>query len=288
MAKRRKLGREAGTAECFYCGKDVPEKAWKCPYCGKWYSDGKVNVSAISVIAILVLVLVGYAVAPYFESSEESGGTTPSYSIEIRTHGQYESHSTGPGESTGFMIFARNRADVPDGIDFSFEGVATGLNPHLEYPYKTMAADSLFLNILTVDVDSFLPLGTYSVTVVATSRGDSSVTDSVEVSVQVVNLQPGGVEAGDYVQCDYILWLSDGSVKDSRESLKVYTGTGEIDPQWKENGYMDVIEGFRQALLDMKITETKVVLVPPSLGYTTGELAGQNLYFQITLISIDG
>lgn len=288
MAKRRKLGREEGTAECFYCGKDVPESAWKCPHCGKWYSDGKVNVGAISVVIILVLALVGYAIAPYFGSSEEDGGTTPSYNIDIRTHGQFESHSTGPSRSTSFMMFVRNRADVPDTIDFSFEGVATGLNPHLEYPSRIMPAGSLLLNILTVDVDSIMPAGTYSVTVVATSRGDGTVNDAVEVSVQVVNLQPSEVVAGNYVQCDYILWLSDGSVKDSGESLKVYTGIGPMDPQWEANGYLEVIEGFRQALLGMKITETKVVLVPPSLGYTTGELAGQNLYFQITLVSIDG
>jgi hypothetical protein len=288
MAKRRKLGREEGTAECFYCGKDVPEKAWKCPYCGKWYSDGKVNMAAISVIVILVLALVGYAIAPFFGSSDEDGGTTPSYSIEIRTHGQSESHSTGPGRSTSFMVFVRNRADVPDTIDLSFGGVATGLNPHLQYPSRVMTAGSLLLNILTVDVDSFMPVGTYSITLEAISRGDSAVTDTVEVSVQVVDLQPSEVEAGDYVQCDYILWLSDGSVKDSGESLKVYTGTDPMDPQWQADGYLDVIEGFRQALLGMKITETKVVLVPPSLGYDTGELAGQNLYFQITLVSIDG
>ncbi|MFQ5883476.1 MAG: FKBP-type peptidyl-prolyl cis-trans isomerase [Thermoplasmata archaeon] len=292
MAKRRKLGREEGTADCYYCGKDVPEEAWKCPHCGKWYRDGKEMVAAISIIAILVLSLVGYTVAQYVDLGEESGGgdggPSASYSIEISTHGQYETHVTEPGESTNFMIFVRNRAQISDTLDFTFPGVVSGVTPHLQYPSRIMSAGSLLLNILTVDVDSSVPSGTYSITVKATSRGDTDVTDTVEISVQIFGLQPDEVAEGNYVSCDYILWLSDGSVKDSGESLTVYTGTGDIDPQWQADGYMTVIEGFRKALLGMKITETKVVLVPPSEGYQSGELAGQNLYFQITLVSIDG
>jgi hypothetical protein len=182
----------------------------------------------------------------------------------------------------------RNTAQEADTIDFSFSGAVTGLNPHISYPSRIMAAGSLLLNILTVDVDSTVFSGTYSVTVIATSRGDNQVTDSVDVSVRVTELQPQEVVEGNYVKCDYILWLSDGSVKDSGESLPVYTGEDGIDPEWQSQGYMDVIPGFRQGLWGMKITETNVVLVPPSLGYQSGELAGQNLYFQITLVSVDG
>jgi hypothetical protein len=291
MAKRKKLGSEEGAAECYYCGKDVPEDAWRCPYCSKWYRDGKEMVAVIAVVAILVLSMVGYTVAQFvdFSGGDGNGGEPPaSYSVEIWTHGQFETHSTGAGRSTSFMIFVRNTAQEADTIDFSFSGAVTGLNPHISYPSRIMAAGSLLLNILTVDVDSTVFSGTYSVTVIATSRGDSQVTDSVDVSVRVTELQPQEVVEGNYVKCDYILWLSDGSVKDSGESLPVYTGEDGIDPEWQSQGYMDVIPGFRQGLWGMKITETNVVLVPPSLGYQSGELAGQNLYFQITLVSVDG
>lgn len=291
MAKRRKLGSEAGLADCYYCGKDVPEDAWRCPHCRKWYRDGKEMVAAISIVAVLVLSLVGYTVAQYVDfPGENGGGVEPpaSYSVDVWTHGQFETHSTGPGRSTSFMIFVRNTAQVPDTIDFEFSGVASGIAPHLDYPSRIMSAGSLLLNILTVDVDTSVFPGTYSIMVTATSRGDTDVSDSVDVSVQIVDLQPQEVEEGNYVRCDYILWLSDASVKDSGEALKVYTGTGEMDPQYKDAGYLDVIEGFRLGLLGMKITETNVVLVPPSLGYPSGELAGQNLYFQITLVSVDG
>ena len=291
MAKRRKPGSEAGLADCYYCGKDVPEDAWRCPHCRKWYRDGKEMVAAITVVSILVLSLVGFTVAQYvdFPGEDGGGGELPaSYSVEIWTHGQYETHNTGPDRSTGFMIFVRNKAQVPDTIDFTFPGAASGLHPHLDYPSRIINAGSLLLNILTVDVDSSVFPGTYSITVKATSRGDTDVSDSVDVSVQITDLQPQEVEEGNYVRCDYILWLSDASVKDSGEELKVFTGTGEMDPQYQAEGYLTVIEGFRQGLLGMRITETKVVLVPPSLGYPTGELAGQNLYFQITLVSVDG
>ncbi|MFQ6128095.1 MAG: FKBP-type peptidyl-prolyl cis-trans isomerase [Thermoplasmata archaeon] len=294
MAKRRKLGHEEGTAECHYCGKDVPERAWKCPYCRRWYSEGKEMMVAISIIAILILALVGYTVAQYVdlsgEGGEGGGGPSPSYSIEIRTHGQFEAHNTEPGRSTSFMIFAGNKAQVADTIDFSFEGVASGINPHLKYQSRIMTPGSILLNILTVDVDASVLPGTYSITVRATSRGDSEVTDTVEVSVQIYELQTDEVAEGNYIRCDYILWLSDGSVKDSGESLKVYTGRDEIDPQWQADGYMTVIEGFRKTLVGMKISETNVVAVPPQEGYTNpdDELYNQWLYFQITLISIDG
>ncbi|MFQ6106555.1 MAG: FKBP-type peptidyl-prolyl cis-trans isomerase [Thermoplasmata archaeon] len=292
MAKRRKFGHAEGTAECSYCGKDVPETAWKCPFCGKWYRDGKVNVAAISIIAILVLALLGYTVAQYVDLSGGEGGSGPteSYSIEIWTHGQFEAHSTEPGRSTSFMIFAKNKAQAPDTLDFSFEGVATGLNPHLEYPSRVMTAGSLLLNILTVDVNPTMATGTYSITVRATSRGDSEVTDTVDVSVLVAELQPDEVVEGNYVKCDYILWLADGSVEDSGESLKVFTGRGQMDPDWQSQGYLTVIEGFRKGLVGMKITETNVVAVPPNEGYTdpNHELYNKWLYFQITLVSIDG
>ncbi|MCK4949422.1 MAG: FKBP-type peptidyl-prolyl cis-trans isomerase [Thermoplasmata archaeon] len=291
MAKRRKLGAEAGLADCYYCGKDVPEDAWRCPHCRKWYRDGKEMVAAITVVSILVLSLVGFTVAQYVDfPGEDGGGGEPpaSYSVEIWTHGQYETHNTGPDRSTSFMIFVRNKAQVPDTIDFTSPGAASGLHPHFDYPSRIINAGSLLLNILTVDVDSSVFPGTYSITVKATSRGDTDVSDSVDVSVQIMDLQPQEVEEGNYVRCDYILWLSDASVKDSGEELKVYTGTGEMDPQYQAEGYLTVIEGFRQGLLGMKITETKVILVPPSLGYPSGELAGQNLYFQITLVSVDG
>ncbi len=291
MAKRRKLGTEEGSAECYYCGKDVPENAWRCPYCSKWYRDGKEMVAAISVVAILVLSLVGYTVAQYVDfSGEDGGGGGPaaSYSVEIWTYGQYEMHSTGPGRSTTFMIFVRNTAQVPDTIDFTFPGTVSGMSPHLDYPSRIMSAGSLLLNILTVDVDPSVFPGTYSITIKATSRGDSEVSDSVDVSVGITELQPGEVVEGNYVRCDYILWLSDGSFKEANEGLMVYTGTDQIDPQWQSQGYTGVIPGFGQGLWGMKITETNVVLVPPSLGYQSGELAGQNLYFQITLVSVDG
>ena len=293
MAKRRKLGSEAGVADCYYCGKDVPEDAWRCPHCRKWYRDGKEMVAAISVVAILVLSLVGYTVAQFVDfPGENGGGVEPpaSYSVDVWTHGQFETHSTGPGRSTSFMIFVRNTAQVADTIDFTFPGTASGLDAHLDYPSRIMSAGSLLLNILTVDVDTSVFPGTYSIVVKATSRGDNGVSDSVDVSVQITDLQPQEVEEGNYVRCDYILWLSDASVKDSGEELKVFTGTGEMDPQWEAQDYLDVIPGFRQGLLGMKITETKVVAVPPNEGYTNpdAELYNQWLYFQITLVSVDG
>lgn len=290
MAKRRKFGAEEGEADCFYCGKSVPENAWRCPHCRKWYRDGKEMVGAIAIVSILVLSLVGYTVAQYVELPENGGGgqPPPSYSVDVYTHSQFETHNTEAGRSTSFMIFARNEAEVADVIDFEFQGVVSGISPRLSYPSKVMPAGDLLLNILTVDIGGSILSGTYSVTVKATSRGDSSVTDSVEVSIRVFPLQPQEVIEGNYVKCDYTLWLSDGSVKDSGESLKVFAGTGAMDPQMEAEGYLEVIPGFREALWGMKLTETKVVLVPPSLGYQSGELAGQNLYFQITLISIDG
>ncbi len=82
-----------------------------------------------------------------------------------------------------------------------------------------------------------------------------------------------GIETNDEVLMTYVLTV-DGSVKDSSDSFKTV-----VSPN-------NVIQGFYEGLLGMKVWDTKSFVVPPDKGYSTGDLAGKNLYFEVTIIEI--
>ena len=98
-------------------------------------------------------------------------------------------------------------------------------------------------------------------------------------------LPPGTAtaQAGDTVQVDYTLKLSNGSV------YQTTVGTGQ--PFQFELGVGQVIAGFDAAVKGMTIGQTKTVKIAAKDAYGTQKsasnpLAGQNLTFVITLLEI--
>ena len=82
-----------------------------------------------------------------------------------------------------------------------------------------------------------------------------------------------GIETNDEVLMTYVLTV-DGEIFDSSSSFKTV-----VNPS-------DIIQGFYEGLLGMKVWDTKSFVVPPDKGYSTGELAGKNLYFKVDIIEI--
>lgn len=293
MAKRRKVRRDEEMLECFYCGKPVDERAWRCPHCGHWFNEGKIKVAGVIVVALLIVVLIAYTVETnpeWFGLASNTGGGGPArvYGVSLWTHQDYESHDAEPGGETSFALFAKNTGNTMDIIDFSTEGVVSGLLVDFEFDAKSLAPDEAFINIFSVSPSPQMGIGnTYSVRVVATSRGDHTVTDFTEVSVRVFNPGDERVVAGNYTRCNYIGWFPNGEEFDStegKEPLRVYTGIGDPAPEWKNEGYTKVIEGFRKGLIGMKVGQVKVVRISPEDGYKDGKWR----IFQIELVSIDG
>ena len=87
------------------------------------------------------------------------------------------------------------------------------------------------------------------------------------------------VKQGDTVTLDYTLTV-DGSVADTsigKQPFSFTVGSGQV------------IQGFDEAVIGMKIGETKKFTVPPAKGY--GEsgshpLAGKTLLFEIKIIDV--
>ncbi|MHA2250141.1 MAG: FKBP-type peptidyl-prolyl cis-trans isomerase [Candidatus Kariarchaeaceae archaeon] len=89
-----------------------------------------------------------------------------------------------------------------------------------------------------------------------------------------------GAEVGDVVDVDYELSFTNGTVKEANPF------SGVILRSTANGG--NTIDGFYQGILGMKIGETKIVTVPPELGYTTPghDLYGLTLIFEITLLRV--
>ncbi len=87
---------------------------------------------------------------------------------------------------------------------------------------------------------------------------------------------------GDIVEVEYVGKFENGTVFDSslgREPLQFTIGAGQVIP------------GFEDAVVGMKLGESKLVTIPPEQAYGTGTdnpLAGKTLIFEITLVSLNG
>lgn len=89
-----------------------------------------------------------------------------------------------------------------------------------------------------------------------------------------------GANNGDTVEVDYTGRFQDGKVFDSskgREPLEFTLGEGQL------------IQGFEEAVIGMKVGDRKTVTIPPEKAYgkTGGHpLAGKTLVFEITVVGI--
>ncbi len=83
----------------------------------------------------------------------------------------------------------------------------------------------------------------------------------------------GGIEKYDEVDFDYVLSY-DGEVQQN--------GPGFVTEVNSNN----LILGFYEGLLGMIVGEDKNIVVPPDKGYSTGELVGKTLYFDVHINAI--
>ena len=102
------------------------------------------------------------------------------------------------------------------------------------------------------------------------------------------------VEKGDTVRVHYIGSFKGGKVFDTSYEEKakkagVYQRSRDYKPLPVVAGAGQVIKGFDEALLGMKLNEEKEVEIPPEKGYGTSgrhPLAGKTLIFKIKVVEI--
>jgi peptidylprolyl isomerase len=89
------------------------------------------------------------------------------------------------------------------------------------------------------------------------------------------------VSKGDTIKVEYVAKLADGTVVDKSEGngpLEFTVGKGEL------------IDGFDEAVVGMKLGEEKTVTVPPEKAYGTGKdhpLGGKTMVFWIKVVEIE-
>lgn len=94
------------------------------------------------------------------------------------------------------------------------------------------------------------------------------------------------VKSGDKVSVNYTGMLQDGTVFDSNVDPKF----GHVQPFSFTIGQQQVIPGWEEGLVGMKVGGTRQLLIPPSLGYgaqANGPIpANSTLIFQVQVTSV--
>lgn len=81
-----------------------------------------------------------------------------------------------------------------------------------------------------------------------------------------------GIETNDEVNLHYALTF-DGKLDQESDFTTIVSNN-------------NLIEGFYLGILGMKVGQQKDIVVPPELGYSSGDLAGKILYFDVTVNEI--
>ncbi|MEA3254255.1 MAG: FKBP-type peptidyl-prolyl cis-trans isomerase [Candidatus Altiarchaeota archaeon] len=97
---------------------------------------------------------------------------------------------------------------------------------------------------------------------------------------------------GDLVKVDYVGSFLNGTVfdtslEDAAKDAEVYNELRPYEPLAFVVGSGQVIPGFENAVLGMKVGEEKTVTIPPEEAYSVGPLAGKTLVFRVIVRSIE-
>ena len=113
-------------------------------------------------------------------------------------------------------------------------------------------------------------------------------------SMQTVELKPGtgeGVTAGRIAVVQYTGWLYEVSAKDNKG--KQFDSSRNVGQPFRfPVGAGQVIKGWDQGVVGMKVGESRRLIIPPDLAYGNGGAGsvippGATLVFDIDLVSIE-
>lgn len=252
-----------------------------------------------------------------------SGNTQQSYSLDYTlivflTTYQFKllslnnTHDADPGNSTAYALLIRNGQNIEDTIYLSYteSHLPSNWSVNFEFDSITIPAWQSQVVIFTVNTSENSSKGRYDIKLIATASSGATAELWVNTSL-ILDFTQDKVEEGDKVQIDYTGVFPEGLMFDtsvfeaanntdlpktvdfsplpnySYSPLEVYVGPSDDDPG---DNYTQVIQGFWEGTLGLKVNETTVVRIPPEKAYTSPEhgLWGKTLIFQIRLISIDG
>jgi hypothetical protein len=248
-----------------------------------------------------------------------SGNTQQSHSLEYKVtvyHGNFgvklsaynNSHDAEAGRSVSYALLLENTGNGEDNITLSFteSHLPANWTVTFEYDYIVIPAFDYRVVICTIDTFNGTDNGRFDIKVRAMSNTGfiSELWLNTSLTMEFDNET---VEEGDKVAVNYIGMFPEGDIfdtsiyevfnnsklpkdpglkqRDLYEPLKIYVGS-EQQAQGAEYG--NVILGFWEGVVGMKVNETTVVRIPTEKAYTnpSDALYGKVLMFEITLVSI--
>lgn len=258
-----------------------------------------------------------------FTITVTSGNTQQSYTLDYSLtiyHATYgvelfclnNTHDADAGNSTAYGLLIKNTGNGEDTMFLSYTESQLPANWSVTFDFDSISvpAQEYRVVICTVDTYENSSKGRYDITLKATSG--SGFTAEIWVNTSLVpDFAEEKVVEGNKVKLDYIGVFTDGLMFDTSvleaannsdlpktvdfqpkpssayTPFGVYAGPNDPDT---EDDYRQVIDGFWEGAIGLKVGETTVVRIPPEKAYTSPEhaLYGKTLIFQIKLISIDG
>jgi uncharacterized membrane protein len=248
-----------------------------------------------------------------------SGNTQQSYSLDYRItvfHGTFgvkllaynNSHDAEAGRSVYYSLLLENTGNGEDNMTLSYTQSHLPANWTVTFEFDNIKIPGFDKRVVICTIDTFngTENGRYDIKVRATA-GNGFFSEYWLNTSLIKDFDNETVEEGDKVQVNYIGMFPEGDIFDtslfevfnnsklpkdpglvqrgSYEPLKFHVGS-EQQAQGAEYG--NVILGFWEGVIGMKVYETKVVRIPTEKAYTnpSDRLYGKVLMFEITLVSI--
>ena len=254
----------------------------------------------ISVIVILIVAVIANL---YFNVLSEDDEEEYFDTVTINCYSQ--SHRIVPNGTAQFVFLVENSAgsDTSNFVRLEVSQKPDGWLARFEQPFLRISKGDTALGFLTVTGLEGVESGSYTFIVRATSSTFDGESSFAEVEVKPEPMTDNRtVLSKDHLFVNYVGYLENGQIFDTSVESVAYSDVPKTDDfsvrgegQYSQfdfthdNEPRDVIPGFDVGVAGMQVDQTKVIVVPPSQGYTTEghALYGKTLYFELTLEDID-
>jgi len=262
------------------------------------------------IALFLVILLIGSAL--YFTTMVEEA---PSVAYGVEAKLLTNTHNAQPGYDTDFVLIIENRGTIVDTFDVGVKSNDGGFTITVEEDYETITLQQDKKKPILVNVKtSASATGLLYAHLEVRSRGDSSLSVDVRLNVNTDYTFGNLSSIGDSVSVHYAGILAKNAdmfdssmeyvwdnyeyrksgVTDSNRHTDTLTADniGCDSPSTHEdcNGNRGMIVGFDTKMVGMYEGQTLSVRIPAKDAYGetgTNELAGEDLIFEIVIVSID-
>ena len=262
------------------------------------------------IALFLVILLIGSAL--YFTTMVEEA---PSVAYGVEAKLLTNTHNAQPGYDTDFVLIIENRGTIVDTFDVGVKSNDGGFTITVEEDYETITLQQDKKKPILVNVKtSASATGLLYAHLEVRSRGDSSLSVDVRLNVNTDYTFGNLSSIGDSVSVHYAGILAKNAdmfdssmeyvwdnyeyrksgVTDSNRHTDTLTADniGCDSPSTHEDcsGSRGMIVGFDTKMVGMYEGQTLSVRIPAKDAYGetgTNELAGEDLIFEIVIVSID-